>query len=110
MSSKICRDNDEAEYGHWLILGNSEYGREKMWARIHLMPLLQAETDRDQVRRHYADKARAKELLGDNDIQVYYTDKYDQMNLRFEAKLMVFRFIKPTYGVVPSKGGPGDLR
>ena len=55
---------------------NSEYAREKMWARIHLMPLLQAEADRDQVRRYYADQERAKELLGDQDIKVYYSDRY----------------------------------
>ncbi|KAG9790966.1 hypothetical protein KCU88_g1146, partial [Aureobasidium melanogenum] len=41
-----------------------EMAREKMWARIHLIPLLQAEEDRDQVRRYYADLAREKELLG----------------------------------------------
>ena len=59
---------------------NSEYTREKMWARIYLMPLLQAEEDRDQVRRYYADQARAKELLGDQDIQVYYSDRYEIMH------------------------------
>lgn len=46
-----------------------------MWARIHLTPLLQAEEDRDQVRRFWADQAREKELLGENR-QVYNTDKY----------------------------------
>jgi NADH dehydrogenase (ubiquinone) 1 alpha subcomplex subunit 13 len=39
------------------------------------MPLLQAEADRDQVRRYYADQARAKEVLGDKDIKVYYSDR-----------------------------------
>lgn len=46
-----------------------------MWARIHLTPLLQAEEDRDQVRRYWADQAREKELLGENR-QVYNSDKY----------------------------------
>jgi hypothetical protein len=41
-----------------------ELAREKMWARIHLTPLLQAEEDRDQVRRHLADLERERELLG----------------------------------------------
>ncbi|EXJ94681.1 NADH dehydrogenase [Capronia coronata CBS 617.96] len=41
-----------------------EMAREKMWARIHLVPVMQAEEDRDQVRRYYADLAREKELLG----------------------------------------------
>jgi hypothetical protein len=53
----------------------SELAREKMWSRHHLTPLLQAEEDRDQVRRHYADKAREKELLG-TDIKVYNSDRY----------------------------------
>jgi hypothetical protein len=46
-----------------------------MWARIYLIPLLQAEEDRDQVRRHLADQAREKELLGEN-VKVYHTDRY----------------------------------
>lgn len=46
-----------------------------MWARIHLIPLLQAEEDRDQVRRHWADKEREKELLG-GERKVYNSDRY----------------------------------
>ena len=53
----------------------SELAREKMWSRIHLIPLLQAEEDRDQVRRHFADKAREKELLG-TETKVYNSDRY----------------------------------
>lgn len=52
----------------------SELAREKMWARIHLIPLLQAEEDRDQVRRYYADKEREKELLG-AETKVYNSDR-----------------------------------
>jgi NADH dehydrogenase (ubiquinone) 1 alpha subcomplex subunit 13 len=52
-----------------------EMGREKMWARIHLTPLLQAEEDRDQVRRYYADLKREKELLGSQS-GVYNSDRY----------------------------------
>lgn len=47
-----------------------------MWARIHLIPLLQAEEDRDQVRRYWADQKREKELLGDN-TKVYNSDRCD---------------------------------
>lgn len=43
---------------------HSELAREKMWSRIYLIPLLQAEEDRDLVRKHLADRAREKELLG----------------------------------------------
>lgn len=46
-----------------------------MWSRIHLIPVLQAEEDRDQVRRYLADQAREKELLGGN-TKVYNSDKY----------------------------------
>lgn len=46
-----------------------------MWSRIHLIPLLTAEEDRDLVRRHYADQAREKELLGTN-TSAYNSDRY----------------------------------
>jgi hypothetical protein len=46
-----------------------------MWSRIYLTPLLQAEEDRDQVRRWYADQAREKELLGSNS-SAYNSDRY----------------------------------
>ena len=52
-----------------------ELGREKMWARIHLTPVLQAEEDRDQVRRYYADLKREKELLGSQS-GAYNSDRY----------------------------------
>ncbi|KAM0324647.1 hypothetical protein ACHAQA_008038 [Verticillium albo-atrum] len=64
----------------------NELAREKMWARIHLIPLLQAEEDRDQIRRWHADQAREKELLGEN-TRVYHTD----------------RFVRPTFAVAPEK-------
>lgn len=54
-----------------------EMAREKMWARIHLIPLLQAEEDRDQVRRYYADLAREKELLGSQS-GAYNSNRYVQ--------------------------------
>lgn len=52
----------------------SELSREKMWSRLYLTPLLQAEEDRDQVRRYYADQARAK-ALGIED-KVYNSERY----------------------------------
>lgn len=57
------------------ILLFSELAREKMWSRIHLIPVLQAEEDRDLVRRHLAEQAREKELLGANS-KVYNNDRY----------------------------------
>ncbi|TID13980.1 NADH dehydrogenase [Venturia nashicola] len=66
------------------IREQNELGREKMWSRIHLIPLLQAEEDRDLVRRHLADKAREKELLG-SETKAYNSD----------------RFVRPTFAVTP---------
>ncbi|KAF2815535.1 uncharacterized protein BDZ99DRAFT_485794 [Mytilinidion resinicola] len=66
------------------IRESNELAREKMWARIHLIPVLQAEEDRDQVRRYLADKAREKELLG-SETKVYHND----------------RFVRPTFAVTP---------
>ena len=59
----------------------SELAREKMWSRIHLIPVLQAEEDRDLVRRHWAQQAREKELMG-AETKVYNNDRYvtDQRN------------------------------
>jgi rRNA processing protein Gar1 len=57
------------------MISDSELAREKMWSRIYLIPALTAESDRDLVRRHYADLAREKELLGSN-TKVYNSDKY----------------------------------
>ncbi|KAF2869087.1 GRIM-19 [Massariosphaeria phaeospora] len=75
-------------YGFWRagqgIREHNELAREKMWARIYLIPALQAEEDRDQVRRHLADKAREKELLG-TETKVYNSD----------------RFVRPTFAVTP---------
>lgn len=55
--------------------GFSELAREKMWSRIHLIPLLTAEEDRDLVRRHWADIAREKELLG-SETKAYHGTRY----------------------------------
>lgn len=63
---------------------HSELGREKMWSRIYLIPALQAEDDRDLVRRYWADQARERELLGGN-VKVYNSDRY----------------VRPTYAITP---------
>ncbi|KAI4260923.1 MAG: hypothetical protein LQ352_000078 [Teloschistes flavicans] len=52
----------------------NELGREKMWSRIYLTPMLQAEDDRDQIRRHWADQDREQELLGKK-TKVYHSDR-----------------------------------
>lgn len=54
--------------------------REKIWTRIHLTPMLQAEADRDDVRRYFAAQAREKELMKDVEGwkggSVYNSDRY----------------------------------
>ncbi|KAK2744009.1 hypothetical protein FQN57_004462 [Myotisia sp. PD_48] len=76
-------------YGFYkLFIGTrerNELAREKIWSRIHLIPLLQAEEDRDQARRHFADKAREKELLG-TDSKLFHSG----------------RFVKPTFMYTPA--------
>jgi len=66
----------EHALGYRILIRHSELAREKMWQRIHLTPLLQAEEDRDQVRRMLADKAREKELLG-SETSVYHSDRLE---------------------------------
>lgn len=58
-----------------LTMRTSELAREKIWGRLHILPLLQAEEDRDQARRYFADKTREKELLG-TDSKVYNSTRY----------------------------------
>lgn len=55
---------------------SSELAREKMWSRIYLIPMLQAEEDRDVVRRDFAQKAMERELLG-KEVPVYNKDRCD---------------------------------
>lgn len=43
----------------------NELYREKIWSRLYLQPVIQAEADRDAVRRHYAQVAREKEIMKD---------------------------------------------
>lgn len=80
-----------------------------MWSRHHLTPLLQAEEDRDQVRRHYADKAREKELLG-TDIKVYNSDRYVWLIAAGGYYILCsiytycsnLSFVRPTFAYTPS--------
>ncbi|KAG7928332.1 hypothetical protein KL925_001632 [Ogataea polymorpha] len=56
-------------YGFYKVIQgnreNVELKREKLWSRIHLMPLLQAEQDRDIVRRTIAYYNREAEIMKD---------------------------------------------
>ena len=77
---------------------NSELAREKMWSRINLIPALQAEEDRDLVRRHLADQAREKELLGEN-FKVYNSDRY--VLFLYIAQYLYFTIILTWYQICP---------
>ncbi|KAF9925014.1 hypothetical protein FBU30_005148 [Linnemannia zychae] len=46
-------------------LERRELEREKIWSRIHLIPLLQAEADRDTYRRETAAVEREAEIMKD---------------------------------------------
>ncbi|KAI3616425.1 nadh dehydrogenase 1 alpha subcomplex subunit 13 [Moniliophthora roreri] len=46
-------------------LERRELQREKVWSRIHLVPLLMAEGDRDAYRRQQAALAREREIMKD---------------------------------------------
>jgi hypothetical protein len=59
-----------------------------MWARINLIPLLQAEEDRDQVRRYWADQKREKELLGEN-TKVYNNERYVARRMGIVARIVL---------------------
>nr|POE96882.1 nadh dehydrogenase [ubiquinone] 1 alpha subcomplex subunit 13 [Quercus suber] len=76
-------------YGFWRLgqgtREQNELAREKMWSRIYLIPVLQAEEDRDLVRKTLASQKMEKELLG-AETKVYNGD----------------RFVRPTYAVTPS--------
>jgi hypothetical protein len=64
-----------------------------MWARIHLTPLLQAEEDRDMVRKYWADQDREKQLLGTN-TKVYNSDRYVCLVLRLDFMLTCAQICK----------------
>jgi len=48
-----------------VVLFSRELQREKIWSRIHLVPLLLAEGDRDAYRRERAALAREQEIMKD---------------------------------------------
>ncbi|TFK99192.1 GRIM-19 [Pterulicium gracile] len=56
-------------FGFWRLgLGNlekRELQREKVWSRIHIVPLLLAEGDRDAYRRQQAATEREREIMKD---------------------------------------------
>jgi len=79
------------------IKQKNELLREKLWARIYLIPVMQAETDRDVVRRVWAGERREELLMKDvKDWKVGSVYNSD-------------RFIRPTYVATSSNVYPGPL-
>lgn len=97
--STLLRQQDDEV----LNCGHSELAREKMWSRIHLIPLLQAEEDRDVVRRDFAQKALEKELLG-KEVPIYNKDRYVLVSKAWSMRgaNVRDRFVRPTYAITPS--------
>jgi len=63
------------------IAERRELFRETQWARIYLIPLLEAENDRDLYRRQYAAMVREQEIMKDvpgwmPGASVYYGERY----------------------------------
>ncbi|GAA5998171.1 uncharacterized protein JCM10292_002371 [Rhodotorula paludigena] len=72
-------------FGFWRVgqgnLEKRELQREKAWSRIHLVPALMAENDRDVYRREQAALAREKEIMKDvkdweAGAKAYHTKRY----------------------------------
>lgn len=62
--SEACLSSDGAT-DTALSPHNRELKRERAWSRIHLIPLLMAEADRDAFRREQAQLEREKEIMKD---------------------------------------------
>lgn len=67
--------------------------------------MLQAEEDRDQVRRYLAQQAMEKELLG-AETKPYNSDRSviiaARLVIALYGVLIVYRFVRPTFAVTPS--------
>ncbi|KAJ3797963.1 hypothetical protein GGU11DRAFT_31436 [Lentinula aff. detonsa] len=68
-------------------LDNRELQREKAWSRIHLVPLLMAEGDRDAYRRQQAALAREKEIM--KDVEGWETGKSIYNNPKYASPQFV---------------------
>ena len=66
--------------------------------------MLQAEEDRDQVRRYWAEQERERQLMGTN-TKVYNSDRFVLLWFMGKAKHAdtVVRFVRPTFAVTPAE-------
>lgn len=77
-------------YGWYLLINGSrernELYREKVWSRFHIQPLLQAEADRDELRRVTSLRKAEQEVMSDvadfdAEASVYNDGKYHKPTL-----------------------------
>ena len=72
-----------------------ELEREKVWSRLHLVPLLLAEGDRDAYRRQQAANAREREIM--KDVKGWEVSSAD----RSGYELTAFRRLENQYIMTP---------
>ncbi|KAI7877504.1 GRIM-19 [Lichtheimia hyalospora FSU 10163] len=72
-------------------LERRELKRENLWSRIHLIPLLTAESDRDMFRRTVAAKDRESEIM--KDVKDWKAGESVYNNTKY--------FTPPSYVIVP---------
>ncbi|KAJ3100778.1 hypothetical protein HDU97_001949 [Phlyctochytrium planicorne] len=105
-------------YGwHWLSQSNAErreLRREKAWSRISLVPLLQAETDRDLVRRLESVRGQEAEIMKNvegwkpMDLKAPVRGVGKQGSLDYHQAEPVYhteRHVKPTFIFLPDELG-----
>ncbi|KAA8916011.1 hypothetical protein TRICI_001826 [Trichomonascus ciferrii] len=73
-----------------VIRERNELARERAWSRIYLQPVLEAEADRDAVRRHFSALAKEKEIMKD-------VEGWDPEESVYNDK----KFRRPTYISLP---------
>ncbi|KAI8384635.1 GRIM-19 [Radiomyces spectabilis] len=84
-------------YGFYKVaqgnLERRELKREKLWSRIHLVPLLTAESDRDLYRRTQAALARESEIM--KDVKGWKAGESVYNNTKY--------YTPPSYVIVPEE-------
>ncbi|OZJ04315.1 hypothetical protein BZG36_03172 [Bifiguratus adelaidae] len=85
-------------FGFWRVaegnLERRELKRENLWSRIHLIPLLTAESDRDAYRRTQAALKRESEIM--KDVPGWKAGESVYNNKKF--------YVPPAYVLVPEEG------
>ncbi|KAI7964497.1 hypothetical protein MJO29_002595 [Puccinia striiformis f. sp. tritici] len=78
-------------------LEKRELKRENMWSRIHLVPILTAENDRDQFRRNRAQLDREREIMKDDPDWVVGQSVYNT-KFSFNLSILIIYFFIFSWG------------